>query len=61
LARLVDELVASGSRRLYMRGRARSAFESRYTADANYGMLLGIYERALKLAADSPQPRSKAV
>jgi glycosyltransferase involved in cell wall biosynthesis len=50
LAEQVRWISAHPAERSRMRREARSEYESKYTADRNYGLLLAIYERAI----DSP-------
>ena len=50
LAEQVRWISAHPAERSLMRQEARSEYESKYTADRNYGLLLAIYERAI----DSP-------
>src|SRR5207249_313836 len=47
LAMKMQQLLADPQERNAMRQAARQTYERRYTAEANYRMLLAIYERAL--------------
>jgi glycosyltransferase involved in cell wall biosynthesis len=47
LAEKVDLLLGDSATLAKMRRAARHEYESRYTADANYGMLMSIYQRVL--------------
>ncbi len=48
LARQVDRLCGDPAGRARMRDEARREYEANYTADRNYRMLVGIYERAIE-------------
>ena len=58
LRRKADALLSSPDRLQAMRPRARAVFEARYRADANYTMLMAIYDRALSVRW--PAPKSAA-
>ncbi len=58
LAAALRRLVASPAARREMRGAARAAYETRYTAAANYEALIAIYESAV--AAHGPPPSVRA-
>lgn len=50
LAQKVEWLTAHPEKLPAMRAAARQEFDDRYTAERNYGLLMGIYERALSAA-----------